>query len=63
MINEDLSEWRCEICDRLLFKGILCVAKLEIKCPGCGTKVFFERRIVAGGKMISVEGERGTDDE
>lgn len=35
MINNLLKEYRCEFCQKLLFKGDLKQAVIEIKCKNC----------------------------
>lgn len=36
------KEFRCTVCKKLLFKGILVDSAVEIKCKRCGTMNEFE---------------------
>jgi phage FluMu protein Com len=37
----ELREYRCQSCNKLLFKGLLVDSTVEIKCKGCATLTTF----------------------
>jgi phage FluMu protein Com len=51
MENPLLKEYRCENCNKLLFKGDIRGAVIEIKCKKCKTKTLIKEE-VAGIALI-----------